>query len=89
MERNICGDFALDSLDVLQDTNVTDRVLAVTVTRDDGNADHPGSDPAADAPGSSCDLKAEADGREIPRLQLYADLTYSPCYIDKSLYARS
>ena len=32
--------------------------------------------------------KIEAIGREIPRLRLCADLTYCPCYIEKSLYAR-
>ena len=63
----------------------SDGVSAVRVIRDDGNVDHL----AADAPGSSGDRKAEADGSKIPRLQLYADLTYSSCYIDKSLYARS
>ena len=57
----------------------SDGVSAVTVTRDEGNAD---------APGSSGDRNAEADGREIPRLRLYADLTYCPCYIDMSIYAR-
>ena len=51
----------------------SDGVSAVTVTRDEGNAD---------APGSSGDRNAEADGREIPRLRLYADLTYFPGYID-------
>ena len=57
----------------------SDGVSGVTVTRDKGNAD---------APGSSGDRNAEADGREISRLRLYADLTYFPAYIDKSLYAR-
>ena len=63
----------------------SDGVSAVTVTRDDGNADQP----AADAHGSIGDRKAEANGREIPRLLLYEDLIYSPYYIDKSLNARS
>ena len=62
-----------------------DGVSAVMVILDDGYADHP----AADAPGSSGDRKSEAYDREIPRLWLYADLTSSLCYIDKSLYARS
>ena len=47
------------------------------MTRDEGNAD---------APGSSSDRNAEADGCEIPRLLLYADLTYFPDYIDKSTH---
>ena len=47
----------------------SDGVSGVTVTRDKCNAD---------APGSSGDRNAEADGREIPRLRLYADLTYFP-----------
>ena len=51
-----------------------DGVSAVTVIRDDGNADHP----AADAPGSSGDRKSEAYDREIPRLWLYADQTTVP-----------
>ena len=87
-ERNIC--IALDSLDVLQDTNVIGRsfrLSAVTVTGDEGNAD---------APGSSCDRKAmqmplvraAADGREIPILLLYVYLTYCPCYINKSQVSR-
>ena len=56
----------------------SDGVLGVTVTRDKGIADAPG-------PGSSGDRNAEADGREIPRLRLYVDLTYFPGYLDKSL----
>ena len=40
----------------------SDRVSGVTVTRDKGNAD---------APGSSGDRNAEADGRKIPGLLLY------------------
>ena len=32
---------------------------------------------------------SEADASEIPRPLLCADLTYSPCYMDKSRYARS
>ena len=63
----------------------SDGVSAVTVTRDDCNPDQP----AADTHGSIGDRKAEANGREIPRLLLYEDLIYSPYYIDKSLYARS
>ena len=75
-ERNICGDFAL----MFGRTRMSsDGVSGVSVTRDKGNAD---------ATGSSGDRNAEADGREIPRLRLYADLTYFPGYIDKSLYAR-
>ena len=58
----------------------SDGVSAVTVTRDEGKLGN------ADAPGSSGDRNAEADGREISRLRLYADLTYFPGYIDKSLY---
>ena len=44
----------------------SDGVSGVTVTREKGNAD---------APGSSGDRNAEADGREFPRLRLYTDLT--------------
>ena len=61
----------------------SDGVSAVTVTRDDSD------DGNADTPGSSGDRDAETDGHETLRLRLFADLTYSPCYINTPLYARN
>ena len=63
--------------------------MATNVIRRSFSRHGDSGDGSSDAPGSSCDRNAEANGSEILRIRIYVYLIYSPCYIDTSLYARS